>query len=111
MMTYRILDSSLWTDLEGRKQGFLHIEVNTGTEVWTKAERLPLADIDTMATKGGVEAVALAMAERGVISHPQEKIAEEQAYVLRLEQVKLETAQEVTKAEALKLETAKLAKP
>jgi hypothetical protein len=111
-MTYRILEQSLWTDTEGKKQGFLHIEVNTGTDVWSVAERLPLADIEAIETgKGGLDAVALAMAERAVIKHPQDLIDAEQQYQLRLETVKLETAQELVRVEEIKLETAKLAKP
>ena len=107
-MTYRLLDKSIWTDENGKKQGFLHIEVNTGTDIWTVAERLPLADITTMATKGGVDAVAKAMADRAVIKRPQDKIDEANRTLLQIEQAKLDTAKEATAAEAIKLETEKV---
>lgn len=104
-MEYRILDNSLWRNSEDKFELFLQIEINDGVEIWNKAARASLEDVAlVVADSSAINDVALRMANRAVITRPQEKIDEENEAVYRLEQIRLEVAQEEARVEQIKLE-------
>jgi hypothetical protein len=104
-MEYRILDNSLWRNSEDKFELFLQIEINDGVEIWNKAARASLEDVAlVVADSSAINDVALRMANRAVITRPQEKIDEENEAVYRLEQIRLEVAQEEARVEQIKLD-------
>lgn len=106
-MEYRILTNDLFKNNEGNYELFLHIEINDGKEIWNKAARLSASEVArVVADPKAIEDVALEMANRAVISRPQEKLDDENNRQIQLAQLALDTAQENTKQEQIKLETA-----
>jgi hypothetical protein len=104
-MEYRILDNSLWRNSEDKFELFLQIEINDGVEIWNKAARISLEEVAlVVADSSAINDVALRMANRAVITRPQEKIDEENNRLYMLEQVRLEAAQEEARVEQIKLE-------
>jgi len=107
-MEFRILNNDLWINKEGNHELFLQIEINDGKEIWRKAARLPAEEVAlVVADAKAINDIALRMANRAVITRPQEKIDEENERIYRLEQIRLEAAQEESKVEQIKLDTAK----
>ena len=106
-MNYRILRNESRIGRKGNDETFLHIEVNTGTEVFTKAKWLSPAEIVRVkADSAAIDNIAQAMAERAVIARPALKIQEDRAREIHLERVKLETAKTALNAETKRLEAA-----
>jgi len=107
-MEYRIIDNNLWENAEGNKECFLQIEITDGGEIWRKAARISSVDVaKVVADPNAINAVATEMANRAVIVRPQEKIDDENRRLQRLEEVKLETAQEEARVEQIKLDIIK----
>ena len=108
-MKYKIITNDLWKNAEGNYELFFQIEINDGTEIWTKAARLPASDVALVrADPLAINDIALTMANNSVMTRPQEKIEEENMRLYRLEQIKLEVVQEEAKVEQIKLEQLKL---
>ena len=101
-MTYRILRNELSKNWKGQDRYFLHIEVNTGTEVFAKAEWLSPTELaQVMANPANLDGIAAAMAARAVIARPQVKLDEQRAHEIIIENIKLETAKAVMAAQKL----------
>lgn len=91
-MEIRNLIKDLWIDEKGINQCFMQIEINDGTEIWTKAERLISTDVARiMNSPTGVDEVSIEMANRAVLVRPLEKIEEENRRLNDLETAKQET--------------------
>ena len=110
-MEIKILTNNLWTDDKGENHILLHIEINDGTEVWTKAELLAFSDVErVIADESAINDVALEMANKAVLMRPSEKVEEEYQKQLRMEQTKQETLSIELELEKVKLESLKLQK-
>lgn len=93
-MNYRILTNNNWKDENGADQGYLHIEITTETDVWTKAERLPSAEVaQILADPTALNTLALAMANRAVIARPNELAEEASRKAADAQRVQLEMLQ------------------
>ena len=107
-MEYRIIDNNLWENAEGNKECFLQIEITNEGEIWRKAARISSVDVArVVADSNAINDVALEMANRAIITRLQEKIDTENARLLKIEEVKLETVQEEARVEQIKLDVIK----
>ena len=102
-MNFRVLDYDIFKDEKGRDQAWIHIEINNGEEIWTKAERLSLDDVALLASdKANLNSIAQAMAERALLTRPAEKIEEAHRREIELEEKKAETLQKEIRLKELK---------
>ena len=105
-MNYRLLTCDKFQQ-DGINQVFMHIEVNTGTEIWGKAARLPASEVAMIfADDANIPIIAQAMADRAVIARPAELVEEAHRREISIEQIKLDTATELAKVEVAKKEAA-----
>lgn len=102
-MQYRILGHDVFKDSKGNDQAWVHIEVITEDDIWTKAERLNPDDVALLvADASNLNTVAQAMAERAVIRRPGEKAEESHRREVELEEKKLEVTKEEIRLEEIK---------
>lgn len=93
-MNFRILTNSNWKDENNVDQGYLHIEITTETDVWTKAERLPSAEVQQILTDPtALNTIATDMANRAVIARPNELAEEASRKALEAQRMQLELVQ------------------
>ena len=102
-MNFRVLDYDIFKDEKGRDQAWIHIEINNGEEIWTKAERLTSEDVALLISdKNNLNLIAQAMANRALLTRPAEKIEEVHRREIELEEKKLEVLREEQKLNELK---------
>ena len=107
-MEYRIIDNNLWENAEGNHELFLQIEITNEGEIWRKAVRISSIDVARVVVdSNAINDVALEMANRAVITRPQEKINDENLRLQRLEEIKLEPTQEEARLEQIELDIIK----
>jgi len=103
-MEHRILINNLGQNEAGEYGLLLQVEINNGTEIWTKAEMCNAEDIAlVVADPTAIIGVASRLAARAVIARPNEKEQEEFNRLKGIEDTKLETIKQEVLLEKLRL--------
>jgi hypothetical protein len=109
-METKILTNNFWTDDNGNHV-LLHIEINDGSEVWTKAELIAPSDVQRVMDDAlAINDIATELANKAILMRPAEKSEEEYQRILKMEQVKQENLSLELELEKVKLESLKLQK-